>query len=150
MVGGETRGGWHDGPVRAAALLIPAMLLVPVADGAADAAASRSQRRGDVAGATQPTPPSDPAAPTSTANPFLPDKENVTECFSSLPPPECGNEERGDLPQILTFAILMLGMAFIGWRIALGVRRRDRVLSPDNTSPVETSPSSDAASSDGV
>jgi hypothetical protein len=115
------------------------MLLVPVADRAPEPPASRSQGRGDVVGVTQPPAPTDPAAPTSTANPFLPDNENVTECFSSLPPPGCGNEERGDLPQILTFAILMLGMAFIGWRIALGVRRRDRALSADTAVPERVS-----------
>jgi len=120
--------------VRAAVLLILATLLVPAAPvTAADRAVSRSPAAQGHAGATQAPPPTDPAEPpAATANPFLPDNENPTECLSSLPRPECGSEERGGAIQLLTFAILMLGMTFIGWRIALGVRRRDRAMSPDD------------------
>ena len=67
----------------------------------------------------------------ATENPFLPDDEDVGDCLSSLPPPDCGSEEKGGTAQLLAFAAVLLGMAFIGWRIARGVRRRDREMSPD-------------------
>jgi len=119
--------------VRAAVLLILAALLGPATPAvAADPAVSRSQAAYGHGGVTQAPPATDPADPPATANPFLPDNENPTECLSSLPRPDCGSEERGGVIQLVTFAILMLGMAFIGWRIALGVRRRDRAMSPDD------------------
>jgi len=114
MVGGESRGRWHDGRVRLAALLVPVMLLSAPP---ADASAASPARSVDAhLGGPQATAP--------------PDDDQVTECNSSLPPPQCGRRD-GDGAQVLTFAILVLGMAFIGWRIARGVRRRDRTMSPD-------------------
>jgi hypothetical protein len=67
-------------------------------------------------------------APTSGGNEFIPDEANLGDCLSSLPRPGCGSDLRGGWRQALTFAILMLGMAFIGWRIFRSVRQRDRQL----------------------
>ena len=83
--------------------------------------------------ATADAPPLEPpgsTVPTGTANPFLPENENVTDCLSALPQPDCGSEERGGLGQWLTFGVMILGLTFVGWRVARGVRRRERAMSP--------------------
>ncbi len=59
-------------------------------------------------------------------NPFLPEERNLGECNSSLPKPGCGSKAQGGWRQGLVFGALMLGMAFIGWRIFRAVRRADR------------------------
>ena len=76
------------------------------------------------------TAPPDSTTPPVTANPFLPETEDVTDCLSALPQPECGSEERGGAGQWLTFGAMILGLTFVGWRIARSIRRRDRVMSP--------------------
>ena len=74
------------------------------------------------------------AAPPPTDNGFIPTEQNVTSCVGTLELPNCGSPDKSDLRLYLTFAILMLGMAFIGWRIAVIVRRRDRNQpAPDHT-----------------
>jgi hypothetical protein len=75
--------------------------------------------------------PPDATAPASTANPFLPEQEDVSDCLSSLPPPDCGSDERGGSGQWLAFGAMMLGTVFIGWRIARAVRTRDRTVAAD-------------------
>ena len=69
-------------------------------------------------------------AGSSTAdNPFIPEDVNIGDCVSSLPRPDCGSDAQGGGAQLATFGVLMAGMAFIGWRIARGVRRRERARS---------------------
>ena len=58
-------------------------------------------------------------------NPFIPEDANIGDCLSSLPPPGCGTEASTSGKTLATFGVLMLGMAFIGWRVARGVRQRD-------------------------
>lgn len=70
------------------------------------------------------------AAETLSTNPFIPEDVNIGDCVSSVPRPGCGNEIRGDSHAALTFGVLVLGLTFIGWRIARSVRRRDRVAGP--------------------
>jgi hypothetical protein len=70
----------------------------------------------------------DPPPPPVTINEFIPEDLNLTDCVSALPKPGCGSEARGGWRQGLVFAVVVGGLAFIGWRIAAGVRRRDRVL----------------------
>jgi hypothetical protein len=62
---------------------------------------------------------------------LLPKREDVADCYSSLPPPDCGSEARGGTGQFYAFGAMMLGMVFVGWRIARGVRRRDRAVAQD-------------------
>lgn len=115
MVRGVRRAHWFDGRVRflvAVLVAVTALLVSPAA-----------------AGTTPPSPPTDPA-PTTTKVPFLPEREDVSDCFSALPPPDCGSADRGGSGQWLAFGAMFLGTAFIGWRIVRGVRRRDRVVSP--------------------
>jgi hypothetical protein len=62
----------------------------------------------------------------ATDNPFIPADQNLSTCVSSLPRPGCGTDAQGGWRQAITFGVLMLGMAFIGWRVFRSVRRRDR------------------------
>lgn len=75
--------------------------------------------------AVPPTVDEREAAATLSTNPFIPEDVNIGDCVSALPRPGCGNEIRGDSHAMLTFGVLMAGLAFIGWRIARSVRRRD-------------------------
>jgi hypothetical protein len=70
----------------------------------------------------------DPPTPPVTVNEFIPEDLNLTDCVSALPKPGCGSEARGGWRQGLVFAAVVAGLGFIGWRIAAGVRRRDRVV----------------------
>jgi len=58
-------------------------------------------------------------------NEFVPDDVNLGDCVSSLPRPGCGSESRTSGKTVATLGVLMAGMAFIGWRVVRGVRRRD-------------------------
>lgn len=102
----------------------PSVPGLAVGDGSADAA--------DVASAPPTTvPPSDSPTTTALDNPFLPEDANIGDCVSALPRPECGSSARGGWRQTLVFAAVLAGMAVIGWRLAVSVRRRDR---PQSTS----------------
>jgi hypothetical protein len=63
-------------------------------------------------------------------NPFLPENENLSECISSLPGPNCGSEARGGWRQTVVFAVVVAALVAIGARIVYGVRRRDREHGP--------------------
>lgn len=71
------------------------------------------------------TEPGEPAAET-TANPFLPDDEdvNVTDCISAAPRPGCGSDERGGWRQWAVFGVLAAALVVVGMRIVVGIRRR--------------------------
>jgi len=61
-------------------------------------------------------------------NDFMPQEANLSDCLGSLPRPGCGSDARGGWRQYLTMGVLSLGLAFVGWRIARGVRARDAVV----------------------
>ena len=61
-------------------------------------------------------------------NDFMPQEQNLSDCLGSLPRPGCGNDARGGWRQYLTMGVLSAGLAFVGWRIARGVRARDAVV----------------------
>jgi hypothetical protein len=92
-------------------------------------------------------------------NPYVPADKNLGQCVSSNPQPDCGSKAQGGWHQWLTFAVLMVGMAFIGWRVLRAARRRDRAIAaaagperadvvghgasdptPADTSPADTTP----------
>jgi len=75
-------------------------------------------------GATAPTT-TVAAAPVVT-NDFLPADQNLSDCVGTLELPNCGSSKKSDMRLYLTFAALMGGMGLIGWRIAVGIRKRDR------------------------
>ncbi len=64
-------------------------------------------------------------APTEPPPPTLAGGRSLSECISAAPKPGCVTSTTTDTNQMITFAVLMTGMAFIGWRIARSVRRRD-------------------------
>jgi hypothetical protein len=74
------------------------------------------------------SPPSDPVTsePVVTDNPFLPENEDLGNCLSALPQPDCGSENRGGPIQWAVFGFVVAGLVFIGWRITRAVRARDR------------------------
>jgi hypothetical protein len=74
-----------------------------------------------IATATSDDPSGTP--PPVTANPFLPEDRDVTDCISALPKPGCGSEERGGWRQGLILVAVLGGLAVIAWRIIAGVRR---------------------------
>jgi hypothetical protein len=108
-------------------LVVLAVLLIPIAAATTAAAASADPAPAAVAAATPPT------APPVTDNPFLPPDKDVTECVSANPQPGCGSKAHGGWRQALTFVVVALAMAFIGWRIVVIVRR--------NRKAVEAAPS---------
>jgi len=75
----------------------------------------------------EPVEPSEPPASTILDNPFFPDDTtvNVSDCVSALPRPECGSRERGGWRQGVLFGVIVVGLAAIGTRLVIGIRRRD-------------------------
>ena len=94
-------------------LLVAAIVIVVVVLGGARVAAASSE----------PPPPS--TVPT-TANDFLPQEQDVTDCVSALPPPDCGSPARGGWAQTAIFIGVGLALGFIAWRIVRAMRRGRR------------------------
>ena len=61
--------------------------------------------------------------PPITANEFLPEDRNLSDCVGVLEKPGCGSEERGGPMMTLVFALVIGGMAFVFWRVIVGVRK---------------------------
>ena len=70
----------------------------------------------------------DAPAPTAEINVFTPEDANVSSCVGTMERPDCGSKSKGGWRMYVTFAVLMSGMGFIGWRIARSVRARDAVV----------------------
>lgn len=68
------------------------------------------------------------------ANPFLPERD-LGDCIGTVQRPGCGSDARGGWRQYLVMLVLVAGVAFIGWRIARGVRARDRALDGEDAPP---------------
>jgi len=77
---------------------------------------------------TKPTTAQNPAPtpPPDTVNDFLPEDRGIGDCISALPKPGCGSESRGGWAQTAVFGSVVLGIAFIVWRIVLSGRRAKR------------------------
>jgi hypothetical protein len=86
-------------------------------------------------GATVPTARVEATAPPTTTattidappatNDLIPDNNDVTNCIGTVEQANCGGKARADGHTYLVFGVLAAGMAFIGWRIARGIRARD-------------------------
>lgn len=70
----------------------------------------------------------DAPAPATEINVFTPENANVSSCVGTMERPDCGSKSKGGWRMYLTFAVLMSGMGFIGWRIARSIRQRDAVM----------------------
>jgi hypothetical protein len=69
--------------------------------------------------------------PVAGNNDYLPNR-NLGDCVGTLEKPNCGSPSKGGRGMYLTFAALILGMGFLGWRITVGVRARDRVVNAED------------------
>jgi MYXO-CTERM domain-containing protein len=88
----------------------------------------------DPAGAVPPPVTTVPAAAGGDVvvdNDFIPENRNLSECVSALPKPGCGSSARGGWRQGAVLGVLVLGLAFITWRIIRSVRRNR----PDRAGP---------------
>jgi hypothetical protein len=81
-------------------------------------------------GATTPPTSLAASAPPNTgpiaSNDLLPADNNLDDCVGTAEPANCGSRARADGHTYLVFLALAAGLGFIGWRIARGVRVRDR------------------------
>jgi hypothetical protein len=68
------------------------------------------------------TPPTTPPVVT---NDLLPENNDVTNCVGTVEQANCGSKARADGHTYLVFLALAVGLTFIGWRIARGVKARD-------------------------
>ena len=72
-------------------------------------------------------------------NDFLDTEREISECLNnSIQLPGCGIKStesgaRGGPLQYVTFAMMLLGIAFIFWRVARGVKARDAALASTDT-----------------
>lgn len=68
------------------------------------------------------------SAVASEGNVFTPVDANVSSCVGTMERGDCGSKAKGGWRMYLTFAVLMSGMGFIGWRIARSIRQRDAIV----------------------
>ncbi len=73
------------------------------------------------AATTVPTPTDDITV--DTANPFLPENQDLTACVGTLQRPGCGSSERGGWHQNLVAIAMIGGLLIVFGRVAWGVRR---------------------------
>jgi hypothetical protein len=80
-----------------------------------------------LAGTASATAPPDPSttAPVQTS-PAL--ERDLSECISAVPKPGCGYQpqqagDRGGWLQWSLFGLMIVGLAFIAWRVVVGARR---------------------------
>jgi hypothetical protein len=96
------------------------LLAAILAVGAPDPAATASATPDGSSGGPSSTP--------VTANEFIPEDRDLSECISALPKPDCGSDARGGWRQGLVLALVLAGMVGIGLRIAVAIRRRDAAI----------------------
>jgi hypothetical protein len=78
-----------------------------------------------VSGTASAAAPPQPTTPLQTTPPL---EHDLSECISALPPPGCGYKpqqagDRGGWMQWTLFGMMLVGLAFIGWRVVVGLRR---------------------------
>jgi hypothetical protein len=66
-------------------------------------------------------PPTD--EPIVTANPFLPEQQDLTDCVGLVERPGCGSESRGGLHQNLVAIVMIVGLLLVFGRVAWVIRR---------------------------
>ncbi len=64
-----------------------------------------------------------PNRPPVTANEFLPEERNLSDCVGALERPGCGSEARGGWRQTLVFLAVAAGLVLVFGRIAWSARR---------------------------
>ena len=81
-------------------------------------------------GATTPPTTEVPNGGPVATNDLLPENNNLDNCVGTAESANCGSKARADGHTYLVFLALAAGLTFIGWRIARGVRIRDRAHDP--------------------
>jgi hypothetical protein len=71
-------------------------------------------------------PPPSIDVPVDTANPFIPEDRDLTECIGMLQRPGCGSEARGGWHQNAVAIAMIAGLAVVFGRVAYGVRKNRR------------------------
>lgn len=94
--------------------LVAALVLLLTVAVAAPVVASAAAPPTDV-------PPTD--EPVVTANPFLPDEQDLTDCVGLVERPGCGSESRGGLHQNLVAIVMIVGLLLVFGRVAWVIRR---------------------------
>jgi hypothetical protein len=64
-----------------------------------------------------------PDRPPVTANDFLPEERNLSDCVGAHERPGCGSEARGGWRQALVFLAVAVGLVLVFGRIAWSARR---------------------------
>ena len=67
-----------------------------------------------------------PTIPPVVTNDLLPESNDINNCIGTVEQANCGSKARADGHTYLVFLALAGGMTFIGWRIARGVKARDK------------------------
>ena len=114
-------------------LLVLVVLLMVAAASLSPASAAVATAPPDSSGSTSTADTA--AAPTTTIdNSFLDTDRQLSECLNnSVELPGCGRAptqegDRGGALQLVTFLVLTVGIAFIFWRVARGIKARDAAL----------------------
>ncbi len=89
--------------------------------------------------ATAVAEPAPPDTVATSENEFLPVEQDLTECTSALPPPNCGSEARGGWRQMIVMVVVGVGLAFIGWRIVRALRAKGDAWTPTSSESADTS-----------
>jgi hypothetical protein len=71
-------------------------------------------------------PPTTDEITTDSANPFLPEERDLTDCLGLLQRPGCGSEARGGVGQTLVAILMVGGLVLIFGRVGWGVYRNRR------------------------
>ncbi len=122
----RSRVACDDGRVTRCWQLCVAIAAVAMASLAVAAAA---EPMASAAATAPPTTIVSNAGPIAT-NDLLPDNNNLGNCVGLAESANCGSKARADGHTYLVFLALAAGLTFIGWRVARGIRARDRALEP--------------------
>ena len=108
---------------RSASLAVRILVAIAVVAGGATvlAVATELPAAPAFAATTVPTPTDDITV--DTANPFLPENQDLTACVGTLQRPGCGSAERGGWHQNLVAVAMIGGLLIVFGRVAWGVRR---------------------------
>jgi len=106
-------------------LLVVMSVLAVVAPAAGHAAAQGGPAAAALATAT-PQPPVGTDVPVVTANPFLPENRDVSDCVGTVQRPDCGSAARGGWHQNLVAIAMIGGLLIVFGRVAWVVVRAQR------------------------
>ncbi len=82
----------------------------------------------DAQTATSTTQPADSPTGSVAGNVFIPEAHDISACVSTNELPNCGSKDKGGWHMYLVMLVLVLGVAFIAWRVVRLVRRRDAIV----------------------